>query len=96
MAQYGKCVRNVTKDGNHAKSVKCTEKQSTAIATLSLPDRFDWYYFVTRYLSFCSPAMIKDVGCEWVILGHSERRHVFAESDQVQLIDFLEMKYENL
>ena len=30
-----------------------------------------------------SPAMIKDVGCEWVVLGHSERRHVFGESDEV-------------
>ena len=30
-----------------------------------------------------SPAMIKDVGCKWVLLGHSERRHVFGESDQV-------------
>lgn len=30
-----------------------------------------------------SPAMIKDCGCEWVILGHSERRHVFGESDQL-------------
>lgn len=28
-----------------------------------------------------SPAMIKDVGAEWVILGHSERRNVFGESD---------------
>ncbi|GAB6031307.1 triosephosphate isomerase [Chamberlinius hualienensis] len=28
-----------------------------------------------------SPAMIKDVGCEWVILGHSERRQIFGESD---------------
>ena len=27
------------------------------------------------------PAMIKDVGCEWVVLGHSERRHVLGESD---------------
>ncbi|ELT97198.1 hypothetical protein CAPTEDRAFT_172464 [Capitella teleta] len=30
-----------------------------------------------------SPQMIKDVGCEWVILGHSERRHVFGESNQL-------------
>nr|CAG4635015.1 EOG090X0BSC [Alona affinis] len=28
-----------------------------------------------------SPAMIKDIGCEWVILGHSERRNVFGETD---------------
>lgn len=30
-----------------------------------------------------SPAMIKDLGCEWVILGHSERRNVFGESDEL-------------
>jgi len=30
-----------------------------------------------------SPAMIKDVGCNWVILGHSERRHVFGENDKL-------------
>lgn len=28
-----------------------------------------------------SPAMIRDCGGEWVILGHSERRHVLGESD---------------
>ena len=28
-----------------------------------------------------SPGMVKDVGCEWVILGHSERRQLFGESD---------------
>lgn len=27
--------------------------------------------------------MIKDCGVNWVILGHSERRHVFGESDEV-------------
>lgn len=32
-----------------------------------------------------SPAMIKDVGAEWVILGHSERRNVFGETDKVIL-----------
>ncbi|XP_039619729.1 triosephosphate isomerase B [Polypterus senegalus] len=30
-----------------------------------------------------SPAMIKDCGVGWVILGHSERRHVFGESDEL-------------
>ncbi|KAG5442381.1 Triosephosphate isomerase [Clonorchis sinensis] len=30
-----------------------------------------------------SPAMLKDVGCDWVILGHSERRHIFRESNEL-------------
>lgn len=30
-----------------------------------------------------SPAMLKDLGIGHVILGHSERRHVFGESDQL-------------
>ncbi|XP_069774276.1 triosephosphate isomerase B [Narcine bancroftii] len=30
-----------------------------------------------------SPAMIKDCGASWIILGHSERRHVFGESDEL-------------
>jgi triosephosphate isomerase len=28
-----------------------------------------------------SPVMLADVGCEYVILGHSERRHVLGETD---------------
>ncbi|KAI2564093.1 TPI1 isoform 9, partial [Pan troglodytes] len=27
--------------------------------------------------------MIKDCGATWVVLGHSERRHVFGESDEL-------------
>ena len=30
-----------------------------------------------------SATMLADVGCEYVILGHSERRHVFGESDEL-------------
>jgi len=30
-----------------------------------------------------SAGMIKDCGCNWVILGHSERRNVFGESDKL-------------
>ena len=30
-----------------------------------------------------SPSMLKSVGCEYVILGHSERRSIFGESDEV-------------
>lgn len=30
-----------------------------------------------------SPAMIKDVGLDWVILGHSERRTIFGEKDDL-------------
>jgi triosephosphate isomerase len=29
-----------------------------------------------------SAAMLKDVGCQYVILGHSERRHILKESNQ--------------
>lgn len=29
-----------------------------------------------------SPGMLQDVGCKYVILGHSERRHVLGETDQ--------------
>ena len=28
-----------------------------------------------------SPSMVKDAGCRYVLLGHSERRHVFGETD---------------
>jgi triosephosphate isomerase len=30
-----------------------------------------------------SPGMLKDVGCTYVLCGHSERRHVLGESDEI-------------
>lgn len=30
-----------------------------------------------------SPAMLKDIGANWVIIGHSERRQIFNETDEL-------------
>lgn len=30
-----------------------------------------------------SPVVLQEIGCRWVILGHSERRHVYKETDQL-------------
>ncbi|MBI3813298.1 MAG: triose-phosphate isomerase [Nitrospinae bacterium] len=35
------------------------------------------------YTGEVSPLMIRDLGCEYVIIGHSERREYFKESDEV-------------
>jgi len=35
------------------------------------------------YTGELAPAMVQDCGAAWVILGHSERRNVFGESDQL-------------
>ena len=42
-------------------------------------------YFETEgaYTGEVSPLMLKDVGCRYVILGHSERRTIFHESDEL-------------
>ena len=34
------------------------------------------------YTGELSPQMLQDVGCAWTIIGHSERRQYFAESNQ--------------
>ncbi len=35
------------------------------------------------YTGEISPLMLKDVGCEYVIIGHSERRQYFGETDEM-------------
>ena len=33
------------------------------------------------YTGEISPQMLQDAGCQWTILGHSERRHILGETD---------------
>lgn len=40
--------------------------------------------------------MIKDVGAEWVILGHSERRNVFNETDAVSINVFFNLLFRSI
>ena len=35
------------------------------------------------YTGETSAEMVKDFGINWAILGHSERRHIYGESDEV-------------
>ncbi|MEA2062502.1 MAG: triose-phosphate isomerase [Gemmatimonadota bacterium] len=35
------------------------------------------------YTGELSAGMLKDVGCTYVIIGHSERRHIFGETDEL-------------
>ena len=35
------------------------------------------------YTGAVSPAMLKDIGCEYVIIGHSERKQYFGETDEI-------------
>lgn len=58
-------------------------QQALKSSTVQLSAQNCSLYGAGAYTGETSAAMIKDIGLNWVILGHSERRHVFGETDQV-------------
>lgn len=42
-----------------------------------------YIYDSGAYTGEISPVMLKDVGCKFVIIGHSERRHIIGETDDL-------------
>src|SRR5919197_794649 len=42
-----------------------------------------FWEFKGAFTGEISPYMLVDVGCKWVIIGHSERRRIFRETDGI-------------
>jgi triosephosphate isomerase len=42
-----------------------------------------WFESSGAFTGEVSPEMVKDAGCTYVIIGHSERRHILNETDEV-------------
>ncbi len=54
-----------------------------ADANINLGSENMYYKESGAYTGELSPAMIKSVGCKYAIIGHSERREIFGEDDEL-------------
>jgi triosephosphate isomerase (TIM) len=57
-------------------------QQTIAGSKLGLGAQNLYYESRGAFTGEISAAMLKDVGCQYVILGHSERRHILGETDE--------------
>lgn len=60
-----------------------TAKQALASSQFVVSAQNCWYEDKGAFTGEVSAAMLQDVGISWVILGHSERRHIIKETDEI-------------
>jgi triosephosphate isomerase (TIM) len=58
-------------------------KQALGSSGVQLAAQNAWFEAPGAFTGETSLDMLTDVGCDWVILGHSERRHVLKETDEL-------------
>ncbi len=75
---------------NDVKTIFCpsfTELNTTAELLINSKSEFGaqnvFYETNGAYTGEISCSMLKDIGCQWVIIGHSERRSIFGETNEM-------------
>ncbi len=58
-------------------AVQCLKKEGVAIGAQTASE-----YVSGAYTGEVAPSMLADVGAEYAIVGHSERRHIYGESSE--------------
>lgn len=56
--------------------------KSSLTSRIEISAQNSWVSKGGAFTGEISVEQLKDIGCKWVILGHSERRHVIGEDDQ--------------
>ncbi len=60
-----------------------TVQEALGMTRIGLGAQNMWYEEEGAFTGEVSADMLEDVGCKYVILGHSERRHVIGETDEI-------------
>jgi len=65
------------------KAVDSRKRKSPDLGQVKLGGQDCFWEVKGAYTGEVSPSMLKNLGCQYVIIGHSERRKYFQESDEL-------------